>query len=466
MNPNFKKAFFLLLLQLILVFTVFAQSDAVDKFVQTQLAEQNVPGVAVAVIKNGKIVKIKGYGLASVEFQVPATDQSIFEIGSVSKQITAAAIMLLVEDGKVELDEKISKYLPETPDAWKDVTVRNLLNHTSGIPSYTRLGGFELHKRYKVADFIKELSKHPLDFETGSQYRYNNSGYSLLGYIIESASGKTYWDFLSERIYQPLGMNSTANRDPQFVVRNRVTGYEWENGRLTGRDGVLTDLFSAGAIISSVADMAKWNLALRGDKLLKQTSKDEMWKPGTLNDGEKLRYGLGWNISEFRGQKLFSHGGQTAGFAANNSLYVDSDLQIIVLSNLGTQGLGSSIARGIAKIYIPSISLKALKVKPDENPPVTAKFKTAFENILKENFDTETLTDNLIKTLSTERSKANFKRINSFGKIRKFELVETENTDGKTIYRYRVEMPKRLLLVRFENSEGEKVSQVSVEEEE
>lgn len=466
MNLNFKKAFFHFLLQTLLVFTVLAQSDAVDKFVQTQIAEQHVPGVAVAVIKNGKVVKSKGYGLASVEFQVPATDQSVFEIGSISKQFTSAAIMLLVEDGKVKLDEKISKYLPDTPETWQNVTVRNLLNHTSGIPSYTRLGGFELFKRYKAGDFIKELSQHPLDFETGTKYSYNNSGYSLLGYIIESASGKTYWEFLGNRIFKPLGMNSTANRDPKFVVRNRVTGYEWENGRLTGRDGVLTDLFSAGAIISTVADLAKWDIALHGNKILKQTSKDAMWTTGTLNNGENLRYGLGWYVNEFRGQKVISHSGQTAGFAANNSLYIDADVNIIVLSNIGTSSLGTIIAKEIAKIYIPSISLKALKVKTDENPNLSAKFKNAFENILKERFDTEILDADLIKMLSAESFKTKHKRINNFGNIKKFELIETEKLFDKTIYRYRIEMADKLLAVSFESGSDERLSGFFVEEEE
>ena len=184
--------------------------------------------------------------MASVEFNAPVTTETVFEIGSVSKQITAAAVMLLVEDGKINLDEKISKYLPNTPEAWKDVSVRNLLTHTSGVKSYTSLGGFELSKRYKVSDFIKELSPQPLDFAPGSAYKYSNSGYSLLGYIIESASGKSYWEFLQTRIFNPLKMNSTANRDPQFIIKNRAVGYEWENGRFVGRDYEFDRSFQRG----------------------------------------------------------------------------------------------------------------------------------------------------------------------------------------------------------------------------
>lgn len=352
MNIKFSR-FLSVLLFLLLVVSV--RADEVDKYVRAQLAEQHIPGAAVAVVKKGKVIKIKGYGLASVEFNVPVTTETVFEIGSVSKQITAAAVMLLVEDGKINLDEKISKYLPDTPEAWKDVTVRHLLTHTSGVKSYTSLGGFQLSKRYKAADFIKELSSQPLDFEPGSSYKYSNSGYSLLGYIIESASGKNYWEFLRERIFNPLKMNATADRDPQFIIKNRATGYEWENNKLVGRDYELTDLFSAGAIVSTIADLAKWDIALRDETLLKKESKNEIWKFFILTSGKENPYGFGWNIGEFRGQRLISHGGQTAGFAANISRYTDADLDVIVLTNLGTQGAGSQIARGIAQIYIPSL---------------------------------------------------------------------------------------------------------------
>ncbi len=457
---------FLIFVYISLFSTAFAQADAVDKFVQNQMAEHHIPGVAIAVVKNGKVFKTKGYGVASVEFNAPVTTETVFEIGSVSKQITAAAIMLLVEDGKINLDDKISKFLPDTPEAWKDVTVRHLLTHTSGVKSYTSLGGFQLSKRYKIKNFINELRPQPLDFEPGSDYKYSNSGYSLLGYIIESASGKNYWEFLRERIFKPLKMDKTADRDPQFVIRNRATGYEWENGRLVGRDYELTDLFSAGAIVSTAEDLAKWNIALQDETILKNSSKNESWKPYILNSEKENSYGFGWGISDFRGQHLISHGGQTAGFAANNSRYVDADLSVIVLTNLGTQGLGSSIARGIAKIYIPSILLKTLKPAPEADAKVSKMIKTILEEILNNKLDSEMLTKDLVQTLSTERSKTEYKRIASFGKIKKMDFVGKEISDDKTIYRYRVETTKKLLLWRFAVNDKNKISQISLEEEE
>ena len=467
MNFKFQiSSLFVIFVCICLFSTAFAQADAVDKFVQNQMAEEHIPGVAIAVVKDGKVIKTKGYGVASVEFNVPVTTETVFEIGSVSKQITAAAIMLLVEDGKINLDDKISKFLPDTPEAWKDVTVRHLLTHTSGVKSYTSIGGFQLSKRYKVTDFIKELKPQPLDFEPGSDYKYSNSGYSLLGYIIESAAGKNYWEFLRERIFQPLKMNKTADRDPQFIIRNRATGYEWENGRLVGRDYELTDLFSAGAIVSTVEDLAKWNIALRDETILKNSSKNESWKPFVLNSGKENFYGFGWGISDFRGQHLISHGGQTAGFAANNSRYVDENLSVIVLTNLGTQGLGSAIARGIAKIYVPSISLKSLKVQPKTDKKLSKIFKTALEVILNNKLDSELLTPELIESLSTERSKSEYKRIASFGKIKQMDFVGDDISADKKIYHYRVETPKKLLLWKFVVNDEGKISDILLEEEE
>ena len=455
-----------LFLTAILLISGIVKADPVDKYVKTYMIERNVPGVAVAIVKKGKVLKIKGYGLASLEFRSPVTTKTVFEIGSVTKQITAAAIMLLVEDGKVKLDEDISVYLSYVPEDWKGITVRHLLTHTSGIQSYTRLGGFELFKKYTVKDFIKELSKHPLEFKPGAGYRYNNSGYNLLGFIIESVSGKSYWDFLSERIYKPLGMNSTANRDPHFVIPNRANGYEWRNGKYVGRDYILTDLFSAGAIISTIEDLTKWDRALRDERLLSAKSKKEMWTPYVLSTGEQRTYGLGWIITEIRGQKLLRHGGQTAGFAANISRFVDSDLSVIVLTNLGTQGLGTALAQDIAKFYIPSISLKALNPKTNSNRKIDGKFSKTIRSVLAGNNDPDLFTASLAKRLDSSRIRAAIKRISKSGKIVKIDFIDQEISGSDKIYSYRVMTQRKISLWEFSIDAEGRVKRLNLEEEE
>src|SRR5688572_15451450 len=253
-------------------------ADQVDDYIRTVMAERHVPGVAVAVIKNGKVVKLQGYGVASVEFNVPVTTDTVFEIGSVSKQMTAAAILLLVEDGKVKLDAPISAYLPNTPEAWKDVTVRHLLTHSSGVKSYSSLDGFELYRHLKTAEFIKALSPHPLEFVPGERNIYSNSGFTLLGHMIQTVSGKPYIQFMRERIFTPLGMTKTGHRDPASVIPNRATRYEWSMDHLESRDGSLTYLMGAVSIVSTISDMVKWDGALNGKNFLRPESRAEWWK--------------------------------------------------------------------------------------------------------------------------------------------------------------------------------------------
>jgi D-alanyl-D-alanine carboxypeptidase len=464
---NSKLIRFNIALLVVLVFVMAARADVVDTFVHSVMKERQIPGAAIAVIKGGKIVKKLGYGVANVELDVPATAETVFEIGSVSKQMTAAAIMLLVEDGKVNLDEKISKYLPGTPDAWKNVSVRNLLTHTSGIKSYTAIGaGFELSKHLTRDEFIKALSPYPLDFEAGSRYSYSNSGYNLLGFIIEAASAKTYWNFMQERIFKPLGMTHTFDRDPKYIVKNRATGYELENGAFIGRDYDLTDLFSAGAIISTVGDLAKWDAAWRNDSLLKKESKQQAWTPFVLSDGKANPYGFGWNVADFRGHRLISHSGSTAGFNAQLSRFIDDDLSVIVLTNLGDAGFAGTLARGIAKIYIPSISLKAMKAQTDADAKLSQIFLNALRERMENKFNADLLTDGLIKSLSTERAKANNQRLASFGAVKNIVFVGGETLGNGKIYRYTAETAKRLFLWRFAvNGEG-KISEMTIEEEE
>lgn len=454
---------------IILAFLLFAtavHADQVDDYVRTVMAERHAPGVAVTVIKNGQVVKMKGYGVASVEFSVPVTTDTVFEIGSVSKQMTAAGIMLLVEDGKVKLDAPISTYLPNTPEAWKDVTVRHLLTHTSGVKSYTSLDGFELFRHLKTDEFIKALSPHPLEFTPGEKNIYSNSGFTLLGHIIQTVSGKPYMQFMRERIFTPLGMTKTADRDPQFIIPNRAAGYEWEIDHLEGRDGVLTDLMGAGSIVSTIADMAKWDAALNGKNFLKPDSRAEWWKQFTFNNGKPSPYGFGWRISDIRGHKLIGHTGQTAGFGAANFRYVDDGVTVIVLTNLGEIGLGGQIAARIAKFYAPALSLRSITAKPEPIAGLGEKLLAVLRARSEEKLDSAPITTQLMRSLSTERAKANYRRIAARGAPANAAYVELDETGSRPSYRYRLEAGKRLFLWRVAVDNEGKLFEMSLDEEE
>ncbi len=468
MNRRFVHSRIVPVLFLSLLFGVAsAHADKVDDYVRAQMRERHIPGAAIAVVRNGRIVKVEGYGLANVELNVPATKETVFEIGSVTKQMTAAAIMLLVEEGRVNVDARIGKYLPNAPEAWNNVTVRHLLTHTSGIKSYTGIAsGFELTKRLKRDEFVKAIGAYPLEFAPGARWNYSNSGYNLLGFIIESVTGASYWDFMRTRIFTPLGMNMTTDRDPKFIVPNRATGYEWQDNRLVGRDYDLTDVFSAGAIISTVVDLAKWDAAWRGDAFLKKESKEKIWTPMVLNDGKPYPYGFGWNVTEFRGHRLVSHGGQTAGFAANISRYVNDNLTIIVLTNLGDQGLGGNVARGIAKIYLPDISLRALKAIPNADAKVTNLLESALRGRTADKPHLDSFNDEMHTSLATERAKLLTRRLAAYGAIKKFVFLGSETSGKNRIYRYKAETASRVFLWRFAVDEAGKIVEMTLEEEE
>ena len=455
------RALFLLLLA-----SASVNADAVDRLVRERMEERNIPGAAVAVIRNGKTEKVKGYGLASLEFQAPVTPDTVFEIGSVSKQMTAAGILLLVQDGKVRLDEKISAYLPGTPESWGNVTLRHLLTHTSGIKSYTGLTGFELSRRLSMEQFIKQLSPHPLEFVPGEKNIYSNSGYNLLAYVIETQSGKKYMDFMRERIFRPLGMNRTGDRDPQFIIPLRASGYEWRIDRYTGRDGSLTDLMGAGSITSTIEDMIKWESALRGDAFLRPETKREMWTQFTFNNGTRSVYGLGWRISDVRGHKLIGHTGQTAGFGAAIFRYVDQDVTVIVLTNLGELGMGSLIATSVAKKYIPSLSIKNIREVDGDDVSRNARFLDALRLRIANRPDESTLTPELFRAVSSPRAKAANDRAARFGEIRRLRFAGAEIIENKSVYRYVAEAEKRSMLWRFSLDPDGRISEMTLEEDE
>jgi D-alanyl-D-alanine carboxypeptidase len=333
-----------------LLLVTSVQADKVDDFINTEMAKHRIPGLALAVVQAGQPHRISMYGLANVELKSPARPESVFEIGSLTKQFTSACILMLAQDGKLSLDDKIAKHLTNVPPAWSNITIRHLLTHTSGLCNYTGHDGFELTKHLTQAQFIKALAALPSDFAPGEQAKYCNSGYNLLGHIIENVSGKTYWAFLAERIWEPLGITSATNRDPSIVVPNRVDGYLRRNGAWQNRDSDLTDIFSAGAIVMTIGDLVKWNAALDTDRLLNASSRAQMWTPAKLNNGRETQYGFGWRIGQQDGHKNIGHSGSTSGFSSSLQRFPDDKLTVIVLCNSDEPNIATTLARGIASL--------------------------------------------------------------------------------------------------------------------
>ena len=327
-----------------------ARADQVDDYLKAQMAEHRIPGLAITVIQNGKQVKTAAYGMANLELKAPVSVETVFEIGSVTKQFTASAILLLAQEGKLSIADPISKYLKGIPESWTNITLRHLLSHTSGLKSYTGLDGFALTRHLTQEQFIREIARQPLEFQPGESWKYCNTGFNLLGFIVENVSGTNYWAFLRSRILQPLGMSATTDRRPSAIMPNRASGYEQTNHIHINRDYDLTDVFAAGALVSTVGDLAKWNAALDCDSLLTASTKDLMWTPVKLNNGKPTKYGLGWFIEPLDGHPNMGHGGSTSGFSASIQRFPADHLAVIILTNTDEQ-IATTLAKKVAGFY-------------------------------------------------------------------------------------------------------------------
>jgi D-alanyl-D-alanine carboxypeptidase len=336
---------------ILLVATVVAKADKVDDYVKAEMQRQHIPGTSIAVLKDGKIIKAEGYGLANVELNVPAKPETVYKIGSVSKQLIATGIMILIQDGKLSLDDKISKFLEGTPDTWKEITIRHLLTHTSGI--VREAPGFDPLKIQDDMDVIKTAYPLPLRFAPGEKWEYCNVGYFSLAEIIRKVSAKPWGDYLNERLFQPLEMNATRTTTITEIIQNRASGYVWREGKLQNASNYFA-LRPSGAFLSSVLDLAKWDAALYTDKILKQSTLSQMWMPVKLNSGATHPYGFGWELSTVAGHKMVNHGGSLPGFRAQFMRFVDDKLSVVVLTN-GDNANPNSIALGIAALYIPGL---------------------------------------------------------------------------------------------------------------
>jgi CubicO group peptidase (beta-lactamase class C family) len=343
-----------------------ARADKVDDYVRAEMREQKIPGLSIAVVQDGKVVKAQGYGLANVELNVAATPETIYQSGSIGKQFTATLVMMLIEEGKMSLEDPISKYIPEAPASWRDITLHRLLTHTSGISNglYAKIN---LRQDYTEDEMIQQIAALPLDFQPGEKWSYSNPGYVTLGILIHKATGKFYGDLLREKIFTPLGMTTARIIDEADIIPNRAAGYRLVDGQLKNQEWVspVLNTTADGAIYLTVLDMAKWDAALYSEKLLKRASLDLMWTPVKLNGGETETYGFGWQIDEFRGHRLIQHGGAWQGFTAQISRYVDDKLTVIVMTNLAGARPGK-IERGIAALYDADLAPVEHKAVPME----------------------------------------------------------------------------------------------------
>jgi CubicO group peptidase (beta-lactamase class C family) len=309
---------------------------AVTEYVKAEMQRQHIPGLSLLLVKNGKILRAEGFGLANVELQVPVKPETIFQSGSVGKQFTATAVMMLAEEGKIGLDDPLTKCFADAPASWKDVTVRELLSHTAGFGDYPK--DFNFRKDWTEDEELKLIESTPLAYPPGTSWAYSNFGYVTLGILIHRVTGEFYGDFLQQRIFQPLGMTSTRIISEADIIPNRAAGYRLVKGELKNQDWVapVVNTTADGSLYFSILDLAQWNEALYTEKLLKRSSLDQMWTPAKLKNGQPNagHYGFGWFIDERAGHRCIHHDGSWQGFETAIDRYVDDQLTVIALANL------------------------------------------------------------------------------------------------------------------------------------
>ena len=329
------------------------QGNAVDAYIRSEMAKQHVPGLALMVSRGGQVIRAQAYGLANVELQVPVKRETVFESGSVGKQFTATAIMMLVEEGKIGLEDPLTKYFSDAPPTWRQNTIRELLSHTAGIPDYPK--DFDLRKDYTEEELIQIIEKMPLDYAPGADWSYSNLGYVTLGVVIHKVTGKFYGDFLQERIFRPLGMNTARVISDTEIIPNRAAGYRMVQGELKNQEWVSPNLNTVadGSLYFPVLDLAKWDTALYTEKVLKQASLEQMWSIVKLKNGQANsgKYGFGWFIETKKGHRVVGHEGESNGFKAQLSRYVDDKLTVVVLTNLLDVD-PTALADHVAEIYL------------------------------------------------------------------------------------------------------------------
>jgi len=309
-------------------------SDEVDDFVRATMEEREIPGIAIAIVRDGEPARVQGYGLANIELEVPVTPETIFQTASVGKQFTAAVILLLAEEGKLKLDDPLALHFPSTPATWHRITIRHLLTNTSGISDSS--DHLYEQRDYTEREHLEISWKLPLEFAAGSQWGYSNTGYLILGILASELTGMHWSEFLKQRIFEPAGMTTARVISESDIIKNRADGYERNaDGELRNQkwippsDNTLAD----GSLYVTARDMVAWDAALRERRLLSEASYDAWWTPVSLGDGITYPYGFGWELTEQRGRRLIEHGGSWQGFRSAIARYVEDKLTVVVLAN-------------------------------------------------------------------------------------------------------------------------------------
>lgn len=338
------------------------------------------PGLAVLVAKNDKVIYRKAFGYANLELDVKLKPEHIFRIGSITKQFTACAILKLAEEGKLSLQDEITKFIKDYPAHGHTITIEHLLTHTSGIKSYTGMKEWTeevRRKDFKVEELIDFFKKEPMDFAPGEKYSYNNSAYFLLGYIIEIVSEKTYEDYLNETFFKPLGLENTSYDNTSRTIKNRVAGYQKNGDVFENADYLsMTQPYSAGSLISNVDDLYKWYTAVMNDQVVSAPSREKAHSSYVLTDGKATGYGYGWGLGKIQGTPMIQHGGGINGFLTASLYLPEEKVFVAVFSNCNCNPPGTTAFKLAAAAIGKPFKQEEIALKKDKLSEYTGVFES------------------------------------------------------------------------------------------
>jgi CubicO group peptidase (beta-lactamase class C family) len=414
--------------------------EKIDKLAANSLAKSGVPSASVAVVKDGQVVYLKAYGDARLEPRTAATPEMRYSIGSISKQFTAAAVLLLQEQGKLSLDDKVSKFIPELTRA-NEVTIRELLSHTSGYQDYWPQDYVMpmMLQPVTAQKIMAGWARKPLDFEPGSKWQYSNTNYVIAGVIIEKASGKSLLEFMQEKIFTPLGMKSVASMDVTKATVSDPVGYlRYALGplRVAPKEGKGW-LFAAGELAMTAEDLAKWDIAIMDQKVLRPASYRQLEREVQLSNGMGTRYGLGVSLAMEGGHRAVSHGGEVSGFTAENVVFPDERVAVVALTNQDAVSASGDIAHGI----VPLLFEKSDPATPQK----LEQAKKIFEGLQHGTIDRSLFTDNANSYFSEMALKDFASGLAPLGPPQSFVQTRQGLRGGMTLRVYQIKFANKTL---------------------
>lgn len=431
-----------------------ARADDVDRYIAQESRLSGLPAVVLGVIRDGQLVDQRAAGFANLELQVPANPDNVFEIGSISKQFTAYAILILLEQGKIDLQSPVGAYLPELPEAWGSISLHRLLTHTSGLPDLEEAFGYGIYRETPSdGEFMKRLQALPIEFKPGDKWQYANTNYWLLAKVIEKVSGLAYSEYMQAAIFESLGMKSTRSALPRQLLRNRASGYERVGKVFENRDAIQPHTGRGlGDIATTVTDMALWEREQLSPRLVSAATAELARQPVALNDGSHKPYGYGWSTEQLLPLSTLSHDGQTAGFTAAYIRVPEKKLAAVVLINAYN---GVAVEIGMVALGAIDAALKPRRLEriPDPDPAVTARVSAILSGAASPNLEwhKDWFTEDYWRSIEPLLA-VTVENNRDYGPLLSVTLVGINDADGEVTrtYRAKYESVSRIGTWRFD----------------